>query len=120
MIDHHSIFLLVSALISVIGLIVLIVVVKLNPVITLMVTAIGLAVVAGMPLSKVIHSFETGVGSILGHIAIIVALGTMLGKMMAESGAADQIAYTLIRYFGEENIPWAMVLIGLIIGPPVS
>ncbi|MFP5209072.1 MAG: gluconate:H+ symporter [Acidobacteriota bacterium] len=119
MIDHHSIFLLVSALISVIGLIVLIVVVKLNPVITLMVTAIGLAVVAGMPLSAVIHSFETGLGSILGHIAIIVALGTMLGKMMAESGAADQIAYTLIRFFGEENIPWAMVLIGLIIGLPV-
>ena len=119
MIDHHSIFLLVSALISVIGLILLIVVVKLNPVITLMITAIALAVVAGMPLSAVIQSFETGMGSILGHIAIIVALGTMLGKMMAESGAADQIAFTLIRFFGEKNIPWAMVLIGLIVGLPV-
>jgi GntP family gluconate:H+ symporter len=118
MIDHHSIFLLVSALVSVIGLILLIAVVKLNPVITLFVTALLLAIVTGMPLPTVIHSFEAGVGGTLGHIAIIVALGTMLGKMMAESGAADQIAHTLIGVFGEKNVPWAMVVIGLLIGLP--
>ncbi len=118
MMDPHSIFLLSAALISVIGLIVLIAVVKLNPVITLMVASLGLAAVAGMPLNNIIHSFETGVGNTLGHIAIIVALGTMLGKMMAESGAASRIAYTLIRIFGEKNVPWAMVLIGLLIGLP--
>jgi GntP family gluconate:H+ symporter len=54
----------------------------------------------------------------MGHIAIIIALGTMLGKMMAESGGADQIAYTLIRFFGEKNVHWAMVVIALIIGLP--
>jgi len=118
MIDSHSMFLLVSALISVIGLIFLIAVVKLNPVITLFLTALALAIVVGMPLSTVIHSFELGVGGTLGHIAIIVALGTMLGKMMAESGAADRIAYTLIRVFGEKNIPWAMVTIALLVGLP--
>ena len=118
MIDHHSIFLLASALVSVIGLILLIAVVKLNPVITLFVISLALAVVAGMPLPIVIHSFEAGVGGTLGHIAIIVALGTMLGKMMAESGAADQIANTLIRLFGEKNVPWAMVFIGLLVGLP--
>ena len=118
MIDPHSIFLLVAALISVIGLILLIAVFKLNPVITLFVTALALAVVTGMPPQTVIHSFETGVGATLGHIAIVVALGTMLGKMMAESGGADQIAYTLIRFFGEKNIPWAMVFIGLLVGLP--
>jgi gluconate:H+ symporter, GntP family len=117
-IDSHSIFLLVAALISVIGLIVLVAVVKLNPVITLLVTALSLAVVAGMPLSAVIHSFEAGMGGVLGHIAIIVALGTMLGKMMAESGASDQIAFTLIRVFGEKNVPWAMMTIALIVGLP--
>ena len=52
------------------------------------------------------------------HIIIVVALGTMLGKMMAESGGADQIAYTVIRLFGEKNIPWAMVTIGLVVGLP--
>jgi GntP family gluconate:H+ symporter len=118
MIDSHSMFLLIAALVSVVGLIILIAVVKLNPVITLLVTALGLAIVSGMPLPSVIHSFETGVGGTLGHIAIIVALGTMLGKMMAESGAADSIAYTLIRAFGEKNVPWAMVLIALIVGLP--
>jgi gluconate:H+ symporter, GntP family len=117
-IDAHSIFLLVAALVSVTGLILLIAVLKLNPVISLIVAALSLAVVAGMPLQTVIHSFEAGVGSTLGHIAIVVALGTMLGKMMAESGGADQIAFTLIRFFGEKNIPWAMMVIGLLVGLP--
>jgi GntP family gluconate:H+ symporter len=118
MIDHHSIFLLASAFVAVIGLIVLIAVFKLNPFITLFVTSLALAVVTRMPLSTVIHSFEAGLGGTLGHIAIIIALGTMLGKMMAESGGADQIAYTLIRLFGERYIHWAMVVIGLIVGLP--
>jgi GntP family gluconate:H+ symporter len=66
----------------------------------------------------VIHSFEAGVGATLGHIAVVVALGTMLGKMMAESGGADQIAHTLIRLFGEKRVHWAMVVIGLVVGLP--
>ena len=111
MIDPHSIFLLASTLIAVIVLILLISVVKLNPFLTLFLISLSLAMVAGMPLATVIHSFELGMGSTLGHIAIVVALGTMLGKMMAESGGADQIAYTLIDLFGEKNIRWAMVLI---------
>jgi len=118
MIDHHSIFLLVSAAVTVIVLILLIAVVKLNPFITLFLAALSLAIITGMPLDKVVHSFEAGVGGTLGHIAIVVALGTMLGKMMAESGGADQIAYTLIRFFGEKNIHWAMVIIGLVVGLP--
>lgn len=118
MIDSHSMFLLISALVSVIGLIVLIAAVKLNPVISLLLTALALAVVTGMPLPAVIHSFEAGVGGTLGHIAIIVALGTMLGKMMAESGAADQIAYTLVQTFGDKRLPWAMLAIALLVGLP--
>lgn len=118
MIDHHGIFLLASALVAVIGLILLIAVFKLNPFITLFLASLSLAVVTGMPLQTVVHSFEAGVGGTLGHIAIVVALGTMLGKMMAESGAADQVAHTLIRLFGEKNIHWAMVLIGLVVGLP--
>jgi gluconate:H+ symporter, GntP family len=118
MIDPHSAFLLVSALAAVICLILLVAVLKLNPFITLFLVSLALAVTTGMPFSSVIHSFEVGVGSTLGHIAIIVALGTMLGKMMAESGGADQIAYTLIQLFGEKNVPWAMMAIGLVVGLP--
>jgi len=118
MIDPHSLFLLVATLVSVIGLIVLIAVFKLNPFLTLFLTSLCLAVVSGMPFATVIHSFETGVGATLGHIAVVVALGTMLGKMMAESGGADQIARTLVRIFGEKRVPWAMMVIGLIIVLP--
>ncbi len=118
MIDPHSIFLLVSTLIAVIVLILLISVAKLNPFLTLFLVSLSLAMVAGMPLSTEIRSFETGMGSTLGHIAIVVALGTMLGKMMAESGGADQVAHTLIRLFGEKRVPWAMMVIGLVIGLP--
>jgi GntP family gluconate:H+ symporter len=118
LVDHHSLFLLLAAVASVVGLIVLIAVVKVNPFISLLLASLGLAIAARMPLSTVIHSFEAGLGSTLGHIAVVVALGTMLGKMMAESGGADQIAYTLIRLFGEKNVHWAMVVIGLIIGLP--
>lgn len=118
MIDSHGILLLLTASASVIGLILLITVVRLNPFISLFLASLFLAVAAGMPLERIIRSFEAGFGGTIGHIAIIVALGTMLGKMMAESGGADQIAYTLIDLFGEKNIRWAMVLIGLIVGLP--
>ena len=118
MIDPHSLFLLGSAFVAVVGLIVLIAVFKLNPFITLLLASLGLAVTTGMPLSTIIHSFEVGVGGTLGHIAVVVALGTMLGKMMAESGSADTIAHTLIRIFGEKRVHWAMVVIGLVIGLP--
>ncbi|MGH9585389.1 MAG: gluconate:H+ symporter [Acidobacteriaceae bacterium] len=118
MIDPHSLFLLIAALVSVVGLILLIAVAKLNPFITLLVVSVALAIVAGMPADAIIHSFEAGLGGTLGHIAVVVALGTMLGKMMAESGGADQIAYTLIRLFGEEHVHWAMVVIALIVGLP--
>jgi GntP family gluconate:H+ symporter len=118
MIDPHSIFLLVAALVAVVGLILLIAVVRLNPFLALFLVSLALAVCAGMPVSQVIHSFETGMGGTLGHIAIIVALGTMLGKMMAESGGADQIAHTLVRLFGEKRVHWAMMVIGLVVGLP--
>jgi gluconate:H+ symporter, GntP family len=119
MIDNHDVFLLISALVSVIALVVLIARVKINPFIVLITVSFALAVVTGMPLQTIVKSFETGVGTTLGHIAIIVALGTMLGKMMAESGGADRIAHTLINFFGERRVPWAMLVVGFLVGLPV-
>lgn len=116
--DHHSAFLLSAALISVVGLVVLIAVFKLNPFLSLFLAALSLAVATGMPAGAIVHSFEAGVGGALGHIAIVVALGTMLGKMLAESGGADQIAHTIVRLFGEKNVSWAMMVIGLLVGLP--
>jgi len=118
MIDSHSIFLLLTALGSVIGIILLVTWLKLNPFLSLLLASLALAIISGMPMASSVRSFEVGVGNVLGHIAVVVALGTMLGKMMAESGGADTIALTLIRVFGEKRVPWAMMCIGLIVGLP--
>lgn len=118
MIDPHSTFLLLSAAAAVITLILLVAWARLNPFLALMLASLGLGVVAGMPALGVLKSFEAGLGTTLGHIAIVVALGTMLGKMMAESGGAEQIALTLMRIFGERRLPWAMMFAGLIVGLP--
>ncbi len=117
--DHHGIFLLLAALAAILALVAMIAVLKLNPFVSLLLSSIGLALATGMPARTIVASFEQGVGGTLGHIVIVVALGTMLGKMMAESGGAEQIARTLIRVFGERRIPWAMAVIGMVVGLPV-
>jgi GntP family gluconate:H+ symporter len=119
MINSHDAYLLFTALASVIALVVMIARLKLNPFIVLMAVSIALALVTRMPPQNIVKSFEAGLGGTLGHIAIIVALGTMLGKMMAESGGADRIALTLIDLFGETRVPWAMAAVGFIVGLPV-
>ena len=119
MINSHDAYLLLSAAASVIALIVLIARLKINPFIVLMTISVALALVTRMPAQNIVKSFEAGMGGTLGHIAIIVALGTMLGKMMAESGGADRIALTLIDLFGEHRVPWAMTAVGFLVGLPV-
>src|SRR5580658_7388165 len=119
MIDSHGLFLLIAAASAVIGLVLLIAVGKLNPFLSLLVVSLALAAATGMPLGNIVSSFETGTGNTLGHIAIVVGLGTMLGKMMAESRASDRIAETLIQLFGEKRVPWSMMCAGLIVGLPV-
>lgn len=111
--------LLLYALVAIVVMIVLIVRYKLNPFVTLLGVSVGLGAAVGMPMSAIVTSFEAGAGKALGHIALVVALGTMLGKMMAESGGAECIARSLIGWFGEKNVHWAMVTIALIVGMPV-
>ena len=84
-------YLLVDAVVTIIGLIVLITRFKLHPFIALTIAAGFLGLTSGMPVDKIIKAFQDGFGGVLGFVGIILALGTMLGKMMAESGGADQI-----------------------------
>jgi GntP family gluconate:H+ symporter len=72
-----------------------------------------------MDLTAVVRAFQDGVGGALGFIAVVVGLGTMLGKIMAESGAATRIATTLIRRFGEPRVHWAIMMVAFILGIPV-
>ncbi len=111
--------LLLYALGAVVALIVLIARFKLHPFVALITVSLVLGIVAGMPVGAVVRAFQDGVGTVLGFIAIVVALGTMLGKMMAESGAAGRIAATLIARFGETRVHWAIMVVGFIVGIPV-
>src|SRR2546423_6238490 len=111
--------LLLYAFGAVVALIVLIARYKLHPFIALIAVSLALGIAAGMPISGVVKAFEDGVGGVLGFIAIVVALGTMLGKMMAESGGATRIATTLIALFGERRVHWAVMFVAFIVGIPV-
>ncbi len=112
-------FLLLYAVIAIAVLILLITRYKVHPFLVLLVVSLLLGLAAGMPMATIVKSFETGTGGTLGHIAIVVGLGTMLGKMMAESGGAERIATTLLGWFGEKNIHWAMMFVAVIVGLPV-
>lgn len=111
--------LLVYAALAVTALIVLIARMKLHPFVALVVVSLATGVAAGMAPLAAVQSFQNGVGSALGFIAIVVGLGTMLGKVMAESGAATRIATTLIGRFGERRVDWAIMFVALIVGIPV-
>lgn len=114
-----ALFALLLAASAILAVIVLIARLRLNPFLVLMAVSLVLALVAGMQPDKIVASFEAGAGHVLGHIAIVIALGTMLGKMLAESGGADQIALTMTRRFGAGRGHWAMMLIGFLVGLPV-
>jgi GntP family gluconate:H+ symporter len=111
---------------AIVFLLLLITVAKLNPFVSLIITAIGVGLATGMPLigpspevPGIIDSIKAGMGNTLGFLAIVLALGTMLGKMMAESGGAERIAQTLINRLGQKNVHWAMMFVAFIVGIPV-
>ncbi|CAM2738865.1 gluconate:H+ symporter [Komagataeibacter xylinus] len=114
-----SLFALSLAICAIVSVVVLIARFRINPFIVLFSVSLALALCAGMPPQKAIASFEAGAGRVLGHVATVIALGTMLGKMLAESGGADRIALTITRLAGEKRVSWAMMVIGLLVGLPV-
>ncbi|MCP8969304.1 GntT/GntP/DsdX family permease [Ectobacillus ponti] len=110
---------LVVALLAIIIVIVGVSVFKWHAFISLTVATLFLAVFSGLSLDKIVGGIETGVGGTLGHLVGILALGTILGKLMAESGAGVQVANFFVRTFGIKRLPWAMLLAGFIVGIPV-
>ena len=92
---------------------------KVSPFISLLIVAILSGLCLGMQPAALLKSIEAGVGSTLGGLALIICLGAVLGKILEESGAAEKIAVTLIKGFGEKNIQWAVLLTGFLIGIPL-
>ena len=94
----------------------LIVICRLNAFIAFIIVAIGIGIGQGMPLDALISSVEKGIGNTIGFLVMILGLGAMLGKLVAESGAAQQITNGLIRIFGVKNTKAAVMLTGFIVG----
>jgi GntP family gluconate:H+ symporter len=115
----HNVSLLLYAIIAIVGLIVLIAKFNTNPFVALIIAALFMGLISGMKLPDILTAFQEGVAGVLGFIAIVLGLGTMLGKMMAESGGAERVARTLVKVFGEKNVHWAMMVVALICGIPV-
>ncbi|MFZ6648590.1 GntP family permease [Undibacterium sp. TJN25] len=111
--------LLLNAFIAVVVLILMITRMRIHPFIALIITSGFLGLICKMPLPQIVKSFQDGFGGVLGFVGIVLGLGTMLGKMMAESGGADQIAQTLVRAFGKEKVHWAMMLGAFLVGIPL-
>lgn len=81
---------------------------KLNGFISLILVALAVGVMQGMPVDKVVGSIKAGVGGTLGSLALIMGFGAMLGKLLADCGGAQRIATTLINKFGKKHIQWAV------------
>jgi len=111
--------LLVCVLIALIAIVLLISVLKIAPFLSILLGTFIAGTGAGLPLEKIASSFSKGAGSILGEAGIIIALGAMLGALMADSGAADKIVTTLLRYAKGAAIPWMMALVALVVGLPL-
>ncbi|MCQ2570230.1 MAG: gluconate:H+ symporter [Limosilactobacillus sp.] len=107
---------LLYVLIGVAILIFLITKLKLNTFLSLVIVSFLVALMLGESIAKIPASIEAGIGGQLGHLAVIFGFGSMLGKLVSDSGAGYRIAHTLIQKFGRKYIQWAVVLASFIVG----
>lgn len=109
-------------LIVILGIILLFILIakfKLNAFITFIIVSLFVGIAEGMKLESVIESIQNGIGNTLGFLVMILGFGAMLGKLVADSGAAQRITSKLVSKFGIKNIQWAVVLTGFIVGIPM-
>lgn len=92
---------------------------RVHPFLSLIAASLIVGIGTGMPPTAIVSAFEKGMGSTLGFLAGIIGLGSILGKLLEESGGAKRIATTLLQLLGEKNASWAMMLVGFIAGIPV-
>ncbi|EUJ35387.1 gluconate:H+ symporter [Brochothrix campestris] len=102
--------------IGIIVLLLLIIQFKLNTFVSLVIVAIGVGIALGIPMNEIIGVVEAGIGSQLGHLALVFGFGAVLGKLVADSGGAYRISVTLINKFGRKKIQIAVLIASFIIG----
>jgi Gnt-I system high-affinity gluconate transporter len=92
---------------------------KVKPLYALLLVSVLVGLAQGLSIIQTFQSVGLGIFDTLKNIALVLCLGAMLGKMIETSGAAHQITHTLLKWFGRENISWAVMLTGLIVGIPL-
>ena len=110
---------LVVVLVAVLSLIVMIAWIKVQPLLAFVIASIFAALLLQMPLDKVTHSIEKGIGDMVGSLAVLLAFGAIFGKIVADSGAAKKISSVLMAAFGDKRIALALCLTGFIVGIPL-
>jgi len=110
---------LLLLLLAVLFLVLLITVVKLHPFISFLIICITVGLIKAMGVTQIMSSIQKGIGDVVGSLMIILCVGAMLGKLIADSGAASKIAGGLIKLFGTKYIQWALVLTAFIVGIPL-
>lgn len=112
--------LLLIALASVLVLVALIVSrIRLHPLLALLVVSIGVGFATGMAPGEIVKNLTNGAGKTLGAVGVVIALGAMLGKILADSGTTERLAGAILQRTSERMIPWAMTLVAFVIGIPM-
>ncbi len=110
------ILLLISAVLL---LVLLITVVKLHPFLSFLLVSISVGLATSMEVGKIMGAIQKGIGDLMGSLLVILIVGAMLGKLVADSGAANKIADSLIHAFGSKRVQWALVATAFIVGIPL-
>ncbi|MEZ5072868.1 MAG: gluconate:H+ symporter [Bacteroidales bacterium] len=110
---------LLLAILAVVLLLLLITVGRLNAFLAFSVVCLSVGLASGLPLEDTVEAFKKGIGETLGLLVPILGFGAMLGKVIADSGAARRITRGLVDRFGDKRIHWALMLTGLIVGIPM-
>lgn len=111
--------LLLAALLGIALIVTLILALRLHPFLALTAGALSVGVVAGVDVETALASYTTGFGSTAAGVGILIALGAMFGKLLADSGGADRLVDTIVARSTPRTLPWAMALVGALIGLPM-
>ena len=107
------------ALLSILLLVFLVSYFKVHSFLSFLIVSIATGFALGLAPEKVFHSIQEGIGSTLSSIVVIIALGAMLGKLVAESGAAERISEVMVTIFGSSRIRWAFMVTGFLVSLPL-
>ncbi|OFK01188.1 gluconate transporter [Actinomyces sp. HMSC072A03] len=111
--------LVIAALAGIVTIVLLIVWRKMHPFLALTLGSAVLALVAAIPLPDTFAAFTKGLGSTVGGVGVLIAFGAIIGKLLIDSGGADQIVDTVLSSTSTKVLPWAMALVAFVVGIPL-